>query len=979
MKINDALFLETLLMKIRSETITYSIRKRRERFKNENRILSDLQILESFPNPSDEDMKNIAYKQSELQTVREVENEGRIVRSRARWYEEGERSSSYFFSLEKRNFESKLIPCLDMDGRQLRSTDEIIDGLSNHFENLFKKQDKFTESELMHYLDKIECPKLTKNETEFLDKDITVEELGETLKKLQNNRSPGSDGFPYEFYKVFWGEIKYFVYKSLMFGLSKGSLSVSQREGLITLVPKPLKPRNLISSWRPITLLNSTYKIFSAAIANRLKQVLNSIIHEDQAAFLKTRFIGESTRLIYDVLWETRNNDQEGLLLSVDFKSAFDVMSWRFLEACLLKFNFGPIFIKIFRCLHNDCISRITYNGHASKRNINLERGCRQGDPVSCYFFIIGAEILANIIRQSSTIRGIQIRSTSVKITQYADDTTFFLDGTEECLRNVFNELGWFAKFSGLKPNVSKCHAMWIGRKAYEESRICPEIELQWVTKVKLLGIVFNPLCLNITEENIQLKKEAILRIIGTWQTRNLTLAGKIVIVKSLLLSQITHILASLPSPRQETMKEIKNIFFNFVWGARRNPIKRMRLCQSIPENGLGMIDIESFIKSLKIKWVKRIVLGKNSTWLSLIPTKVGENFIWNYGVTALKKQLEMVFNPFWREVIIAWISFSTAFRMDDYLLCYENIFNSDITKFKKNRYASWERKGVKFIGDLYENNKLMSWQQFKNKFNIYCVPLEYQGLLHSLPFSLKKEQPSGWYQQPAIPARIQCLLKSKTFTTYFAKSLVENNARAQEDMIRIENKWISDIGNFEKLSVQNIRKAASASRYISFQFKLTMRILTTNVFLSIIRVQDDDKCSFCRTEPETLKHLFLTCSLVDSFWCEVSQYISRNGLGQINDKTKIFGHAEITIVTHCVTVAKYVIYEARRKKEVPNFIHFRAWLSRDLSTEEYIAHKNGTMEELRKKWGTLYTDLRPTVRGRLAGVRPDPVSFFSK
>ena len=315
----------------------------------------------------------------------------------------------------------------------------------------------------------------------------------------------------------------------------------------------------------------------------------------------------------------------------------------------------------------------------------------------------------------------------------------FFLDGTEECLRNVFNELGWFAKFSGLKPNVSKCHAMWIGRKAYEESRICPEIELQWVTKVKLLGIVFNPLCLNITEENIQLKKEAILRIIGTWQTRNLTLAGKIVIVKSLLLSQITHILASLPSPRQETMKEIKNIFFNFVWGARRNPIKRMRLCQSIPENGLGMIDIESFIKSLKIKWVKRIVLGKNSTWLSLVPTKVGENFIWNYGVTALKKQLEMVFNPFWREVINAWISFSTAFRMDDYLLCYENIFNSDITKFKKNRHASWERKGVKFIGDLYENNKLMSWQQFKNKFNIYCIPLEYQGLLHSLPFSLKK------------------------------------------------------------------------------------------------------------------------------------------------------------------------------------------------------------------------------------------------
>ena len=92
-----------------------------------------------------------------------------------------------------------------MNGCQLRSTDEIIDGLSNHFENIFKKQDQFTESELTHYLDNIECPRLTKKQSDFLDKDITVEELGETLKKLQNNRSPGSGGFPCEFYKVFFG------------------------------------------------------------------------------------------------------------------------------------------------------------------------------------------------------------------------------------------------------------------------------------------------------------------------------------------------------------------------------------------------------------------------------------------------------------------------------------------------------------------------------------------------------------------------------------------------------------------------------------------------------------------------------------------------------------------------------------------------------------------------------------------------------
>ena len=253
-----------------------------------------------------------------------------------------------------------------------------------------------------------------------------------------------------------------------------------------------------------------------------------------------------------------------------------------------------------------------------------------------------------------------------------------------------------------------------------------------------------------------------------------------------------------------------------------------------------------------------------------------------------------------------------------------------------------------------------MTWEEFRDKFNVYCIPLEYQGLVHSLSTSLKKEQPSGWYQQPAFPARVQYLLKNRTFTRCFIEFIADNNSKTQEDITRIENKWISDVGDFEKLSVLNIKKGAVATRYISFQYKLIMRILTTNVFLSIIRVQEDNKCSFCQNQPETLKHLFLICPLVDSFWNEVSQYMSRNSLGDLSNIIKIFGHNEMEIVTHCVTVAKFVIYEARRKKELPNFNHFKAWLRRDLVTEEHIARKNGKMEKFKEKWGPFYINLRP-------------------
>ena len=126
------------------------------------------------------------------------------------------------------------------------------------------------------------------------------------------------------------------------------------------------------------------------------------------------------------------------------------------------------------------------------------------------------------------------------------------------------------------------------------------------------------------------------------------------------------------------------------------------------------MIDLESFVKSLKIKWVKRLIVEKNPTWWCLLPNKISNDFIWNYGTIALKDQLKHVSNPFWKDVISAWISFFTAFNTDDLHLCNENIFNSDFAKFKKMRYRSWEKKGVKFIGDLFENSKIMSWERFR-------------------------------------------------------------------------------------------------------------------------------------------------------------------------------------------------------------------------------------------------------------------------
>ena len=96
-----------------------------------------------------------------------------------------------------------------------------------------------------------------------------------------------------------------------------------------------------MKNWRPISLLNVVYKLASSVIANRVKQTLQDIIHENQKGFIAGRFIGEHIRLIYDVLFETKQQNIPGLILSIDFEKAFDTVSWTFISKTLDYFNFG--------------------------------------------------------------------------------------------------------------------------------------------------------------------------------------------------------------------------------------------------------------------------------------------------------------------------------------------------------------------------------------------------------------------------------------------------------------------------------------------------------------------------------------------------------------------------------------------------------------------------------------------------------------
>ena len=189
---------------------------------------------------------------------------------------------------------------------------------------------------------------------------------------------------------------------------------------MITLIEKKGKDKRFLKNWRPTSLINVDTKIASKCLALRIRNVLSSLIHSDQTAYVKGRCIRESVQLINDILEYTDSNDIEGLLFSADFEKAFDLIDHCFMFSVLEYFGFGSEFLKWIRVLFKNAESC----GH-STGYFPLKRCTRQDDPLSAYLFILTFKIMFSQIRNNDQIKGLKIDDNIIKLSAYADDTYF--------------------------------------------------------------------------------------------------------------------------------------------------------------------------------------------------------------------------------------------------------------------------------------------------------------------------------------------------------------------------------------------------------------------------------------------------------------------------------------------------------------------------------------------------------------------------
>jgi hypothetical protein len=142
-----------------------------------------------------------------------------------------------------------------------------------------------------------------------------------------------------------WKNIKKLVMDSFSYSYENENMSISQKQSIITLLPQKNNDVRFLKSWRPISLLNTDYKIMTKCIATRLKNNLIKIIYKNQSGFIKGRYIGDNIRSLLEVINLAEEENLSCIVLSIDFEKAFDTISWK------LKKNVFPflIFVESFQ------------------------------------------------------------------------------------------------------------------------------------------------------------------------------------------------------------------------------------------------------------------------------------------------------------------------------------------------------------------------------------------------------------------------------------------------------------------------------------------------------------------------------------------------------------------------------------------------------------------------------------------------------
>lgn len=782
-------------------------------------------------------------------------------RARVRWAKEGDENTSFFHACVNMRRVSNNIPGLNVEGKWVFKPSEVKREACSFFRKRFVED--------MVVRPDLECSglkRLSESEAESMIVPFSEAEIKQAVFDCDSDKAPGPDGFNFRFIKRFWPLFANDFLKVLQEFSDTGHINRGVGSSFITLIPKNNDPVSL-NEYRPITLIGVISKVISKVLANRIKKVMGSIIHETQSAFLAGRYILDGPLIINEILSWAKKTEKDFFLLKIDFEKAYDNVNWGFLISMMKQMNFPDRWCKWIEGILSSTRSSVLVNGSPTFE-FNCEKGIRQGDPISPFLFLIVMEGLSSLIRAASGngfFHGVRfnVDGPTVSHLLYADDALVMGEWSLANLNAIRRILRVFHMCSGLRINLSKSNLFGLGKGAEEVHGFAQIMGCSAGSfPFKYLGIVVGANMNRIGNWDSVL--DIFRKRLSSWKASVVSLAGRVTLIKSVLESLPMYYFSLYKAPAT-VIHKMEVIIKRFLWGGceDKNKIHWVaweRVTRSVKDGGLGLSRLEDNNFALLLKWLWRYRVSNDALWKKVVDSIHGSARRWEtvhcnnrYAGAwsrlvkagySLKVDGHVFINQFKG---IVGDGLTLKFWIDPWLCAeplkslFPNLFRLDLNK----RCNVADR----LIGSFGSHTVCWNWKQYPGS-NVEIQELiECHRLLANVSLSAQQDR-WGW-----------SIGDGDGYTVQDMRKWLKKSYQSEENEVYQWSKWIPRKCNM-------------------FMWRASLNRLPTKEALRKRNVfVDDVSCDLCGESEETVDHLFSGCKIIGliweavALWCNIPRF----------------------------------------------------------------------------------------------------------
>ena len=535
----------------------------------------------------------------------------------------GDVPSKFLFNrLRQKKTQNFVYMLRNSSGDWVENQTEIAQLIQHYFQTLYQAVDSplSTDDQRSERIDlvlrELNLPRISSDEAQKLIQPISDQEIKEALFDFANDKSPGLDGIPAEFYKIHWDMIGASVQQAVRWFFSTGHLLREWNKTLLVLIPKVTPPEE-VSQFRPISLCNVIYKCIAKCMVNRIKPLLPTLIDDYQNAFVPGRHMDDNIMIFHElthIINKQRTGTRHLAALKLDMNKAYDRVSWLFILKVLGAYGFPRYWIQLIQ----QCIETVSYrvmiNGMATPQFFP-QCGLRQGDPLFPYLFLFCMDILSRMTTLATDIhhfQGIKIGKQGPRLSHlfFADDALFFFHASEDSCSALNTLITRFCSISGQMINRQKSFVKFSPNIPLDQRQLY-KTTLQMEDKHSLGTYLGSPIDIQGPKvPHFTFLLDVVSRKIAAWNHTWLTQPTKLIVINSILAATIMHHLSIFQLPATITNK-LDAMLARFFWKNNDQTgihwKKRGILHHPKGQGGLGIRCIGTFNQALLMKQVWRI------------------------------------------------------------------------------------------------------------------------------------------------------------------------------------------------------------------------------------------------------------------------------------------------------------------------------------------------------------------------------------